>query len=206
MSDGRDLEDLDLVELELPGFMFWQQKFREATDHWTDEQVGCYLRLLMHQWRHGSIPGNERQRRRITDSYEESWPVVAKKFRDRGDGELVNDVLESERERAALAWIQRSNAGKASALAKARKRAERRRRSTAVATAESTAVKRTLPRPSDKKKEERSEKEDQRFEIATATDAHAREDAGKEAIRRHDEDDWMSDPRSRKIPEEVAGG
>lgn len=66
---------------DLPHFPFWVKDFQAATQDWTDEEVGAYLRLLMHQWNRGEIPNDRPRLNRICDSLERTWPTVGEKFK-----------------------------------------------------------------------------------------------------------------------------
>lgn len=58
----------------------YQRDLRASTAHWDDELFGAYVRLLMHQADHGSIPTDLRLVGRICTSARRSWPRLSEKF------------------------------------------------------------------------------------------------------------------------------
>lgn len=78
-----------------------------STRDWTDEEFGCYVRLLLEQWDKGKIPNphqnstknlpNDYQRlTRISTSVERNWELISTKFSE-VDGGLANEVMEDIR-------------------------------------------------------------------------------------------------------------
>ena len=78
-----------------------------STRDWTDEEFGCYVRLLLEQWDKGKIPTpyqkstknlpNDYQRLiRISTSIERNWQLISTKFIE-VDGGLINEVMEEIR-------------------------------------------------------------------------------------------------------------
>ena len=84
-----------------PYFPFYPGDFLMATGHWTNAEVGAYLRLLCHQWANGSVPADERRISNIVGvhgaDFIEMWSVVRAKFTADGEGRLVNPRLEKVR-------------------------------------------------------------------------------------------------------------
>lgn len=78
-------------------FKFYYRHFTLATSKWTDEKVGAYLRLLIHQYLEGSIPGNENDMKDIITSFKKSWPTVSKKFKKDVDGSFRNEFMSEVR-------------------------------------------------------------------------------------------------------------
>lgn len=83
-----------------------------STRDWTDEEFGCYVRLLLEQWDKGKIPSpyqkstknlpNDYQRlTRIATSVERNWELISTKFIET-DGGLVNEVMEDIRTKRLL--------------------------------------------------------------------------------------------------------
>jgi uncharacterized protein YdaU (DUF1376 family) len=68
-----------------------------STRDWTDEEFGCYMRLLMHQWAQGEIPKETQRLSRIVTSLGSSWVTVGKKFIETETG-MINEKLEKIRE------------------------------------------------------------------------------------------------------------
>lgn len=78
-----------------------------ATKTWTDEEFGCYVRLLLEQWDKGFIPNpyqkatknlpNDYQRLlRIATSVDKNWDVLSTKFKEGRNG-LYNENMEEIR-------------------------------------------------------------------------------------------------------------
>jgi uncharacterized protein YdaU (DUF1376 family) len=68
----------------------------------TLEEVGLYIRLLLHQWITGSVPSDPRRAASLAhiavETFEKLWPVVGQKFQAGPDGRLRNARLELVRE------------------------------------------------------------------------------------------------------------
>lgn len=79
------------------------------TTTWTDEEFGAYIRLLIHQWRDGSLPNDYQRLTRIATSLATTWPLLKSKF-ELSDGVLKNTAIEEIRQnRAKHKEKQRSN-------------------------------------------------------------------------------------------------
>jgi uncharacterized protein YdaU (DUF1376 family) len=76
-----------------PWFPLWVGDFLSGTVHLSDAEVGCYVRLLCHQWLKGSIPDEVERLQGITQSTPETIGMVVGEFFPGG----VNPRLESER-------------------------------------------------------------------------------------------------------------
>jgi uncharacterized protein YdaU (DUF1376 family) len=63
---------------------------------WSDEEFGCYIRLLMEQWRNGGIPIEPERIKRLITSFESSWPLLKSKFKEDA-GVLKNKRMEEIR-------------------------------------------------------------------------------------------------------------
>jgi uncharacterized protein YdaU (DUF1376 family) len=64
----------------------------------TDEELGCYMRLIIAQFnRGGKLPNDLKFLARYCDSLERSWPVVSEKFQPLPDGQIQNERMEIER-------------------------------------------------------------------------------------------------------------
>ena len=63
---------------------------------WTDEEFGCYMRLLMEQWDKGFIPKEPERIARLVTSFEKTWPILKDKFKEI-DGVLKNERMEEVR-------------------------------------------------------------------------------------------------------------
>jgi uncharacterized protein YdaU (DUF1376 family) len=98
-------------------FPFFWKDFMIATQGWTDEQVGAYLRLLIWAWDRDGLPTQEAEIQRLGQwkaaAWRRIWSVVGPKFEAR-DGRLVN-VRQEHIRRVVGA---RSDSAKASAEAR----------------------------------------------------------------------------------------
>lgn len=79
-----------------PSFSFYVNDFEGGTRHMTDEELGCYVRLLIAQFNRGFLPKNEVFLSRFCTSFSKSWPIVSEKFKEIGDNKLQNFRLEKE--------------------------------------------------------------------------------------------------------------
>ena len=83
-----------------------------STRDWSDEEFGCYMRLLMHQWAQGEIPKETQRLSRIVTSLDNSWDLVKTKFEETDTG-MVNLKLEEIRaERLSYLKKQQENGKK----------------------------------------------------------------------------------------------
>lgn len=80
-----------------PIFPLYYNDIDRSTRDWTDEEFGCFMRLLMHQWAQGEIPKETQRLSRIVTSMASSWVTVGKKFVETETG-LINERLEEIRE------------------------------------------------------------------------------------------------------------
>lgn len=78
-------------------FQFFVNDFEGGTTHMTDAEVGCYLRLLLAQFRRGHLPNDNNFLKRFSTSFEESWPMVKEKFNKNEDGTLYNEKMKNVR-------------------------------------------------------------------------------------------------------------
>lgn len=95
-----------------PIFPLYYNDIDRSTRDWTDEEFGCYMRLLMHQWDKGEIPKDPQRLSRIVTSLGSSWVTVGLKFVETGTG-LQNEKLEEIRaERNSFLKKQQENGKK----------------------------------------------------------------------------------------------
>lgn len=80
-----------------PIFPLYYNDIDRSTRDWTDEEFGCYMRLLMHQWAQGHIPKETQRLARIAPSVTQNWPLLKPKFAETETG-LQNLRLEEIRE------------------------------------------------------------------------------------------------------------
>lgn len=112
-----------------PSFPLYGADFRLATDHWSNAEVGAYLRLLIHQWEHGSIPSDQRRLARIVgesiEDFCDLWKTVGPKFAADESGVLRNTRLERVRDERTDFIRQKADAGRRSGEARRRQKNER---------------------------------------------------------------------------------
>ncbi len=69
-----------------------------STITWTDEEFGCYMRLLIEQWDKEYIPADLNRLKRVSDSVEKHWETLIKaKFPEISEGKLANLNMEEIR-------------------------------------------------------------------------------------------------------------
>lgn len=86
--------------LKPPAFQFYPDDFLGGTLHFTDAEVGLYIRLLSVQWSAGSLPDDDAE---LASYGKGGTPVhrVREKFQKGSDGRLRNERLEVERRKQA---------------------------------------------------------------------------------------------------------
>lgn len=94
-----------------PAFQFYTKDFITGTVHMTAEEVGAYIRLLCHQWEHGSIPDTEIRQLRVAGCKKQALEVVLEKFIKTEKG-IINKRLEESREQQMLYKQKQSENGK----------------------------------------------------------------------------------------------
>lgn len=95
-----------------PIFPLYYNDIDRSTRDWTDEEFGCYIRLLIHQWAQGEIPKDTRRLERIITSLANSWLTVGAKFIETETG-YINERLEEIRaDRLAFSRKQSENGKK----------------------------------------------------------------------------------------------
>ena len=80
-----------------PYLPLYYNDLRGATQDWTDEEFGAYVRLLIYQWDKGAIPKDMERLKKVADSLATSWLILANKFVEKRKGFLVNPVMENIR-------------------------------------------------------------------------------------------------------------
>lgn len=93
-----------------PIFPLYYNDIDRSTRDWTDEEFGCYMRLLMHQWAQGEIPKETQRLARIAPSVTHNWELLKAKFVETETG-LINERLEEIREQRKSFLKKQSNNG-----------------------------------------------------------------------------------------------
>lgn len=83
-----------------PVFPLYYNDITGSTLDWSDEEFGAYVRLLIHQWRQGSLPNDYQRLTRIATSLDINWHKLKVKF-PVVDGVLKNSYLEEIRDKKA---------------------------------------------------------------------------------------------------------
>jgi uncharacterized protein YdaU (DUF1376 family) len=92
-----------------PAFPFYAQDFLTGVMHFNMAERGIYITLLAYQWAHGKIP-KKRLGFILGYDWEQHWDIVRFKFIELDDDFIINERLESERDkRAAFKEKQRIN-------------------------------------------------------------------------------------------------
>jgi uncharacterized protein YdaU (DUF1376 family) len=85
-----------------PSFQFYPDDFLGGTQHFTASEAGGYIRLLCHQWKHGSIPADNMKRIATimgmsAASAKSAWATISDKFMQGEDGQWRNAKMERVR-------------------------------------------------------------------------------------------------------------
>lgn len=80
-----------------PAFLFYSQAWLEGTAEMTLEEKGMYIDLLANQHQKGSLPTEPKRLCKLArcgeDEFLKIWPDISFKFKQNGDGRLVNRRL-----------------------------------------------------------------------------------------------------------------
>lgn len=96
-----------------PAFQFYARDFADGTAHLLPEEVGVYMRLLIHQWSKGGVPTDPRRLKQITGSDEAVICAVLDEFFTICDGDQRrNKRLEAIRDEQAEYRESLSNRGR----------------------------------------------------------------------------------------------
>lgn len=96
----------------------WIGDYLADTMHLTGPEHGAYLLLLMHSWRTGPLPDDDRQLAAIARTDRSEWKAIGpivRAFFTKTDAGLVQKRLETERENAAGNAERRSEAARTAA-------------------------------------------------------------------------------------------
>ena len=95
--------------------------FLASTAEWEGEERALYLLLMGYQWSLESLPTDPRRVCKLVgfdpELFDRCWPVVSRKFVER-DGRLVNQRLETHREKSVQIAEKRAVAGAKGASAR----------------------------------------------------------------------------------------
>ena len=168
-----------------PAFPLYVRDFLVDTQHFTPEEVGCYIRLLATQWVQ-PLPSDIEDLARIAGmplrSFRRAWTrVLVEKFDPAGENVVANPRLEDVRREQEANRVRKSEAGHAGAEARwqSHQSEDGSRNATAPATAMAkpcpavavaVAVGTTLPPAGEMSEEERAIRDNLRPEYVTALD------------------------------------
>lgn len=79
-----------------PAFLFYYQDFLVGTDHFSNEEVGAYIRCLCHQAHKGKISHNHMSK---ICQRQDIQKTISEKFISDGNGNLFNERLSEEIEK-----------------------------------------------------------------------------------------------------------
>lgn len=79
-------------------FKFFYKKFVMSTQGWKDDEVGAYVRLLIHQFDKRGLPDDPNELSKLITSYKKNWPMLSRKFLKEEDGLLRNEFMKGVRE------------------------------------------------------------------------------------------------------------
>lgn len=89
-----------------PAFLFYTKDFQSGTQDMSCDEVGAYLRLLMHQHQNGFVPNDTERMMRICGVFNETqftkiWSRISDKFITNGDqmvNQKMSDLVEQRKE------------------------------------------------------------------------------------------------------------
>ena len=98
-------------------FPFESEKFFSDVADWTAEEVGVHIRLMCHQWKHGSIPIDARKVAQIagisTRKLKIIWPLnLERKYLKVDENRMANPKLQRTRSKVESMLKVKSEAGK----------------------------------------------------------------------------------------------
>lgn len=115
-----------ICEIKTPAFQFYPTDFLadENVVLMSNAELGCYIRLICHCWREGSIPSEVAKIARMcgenVQDMTELWPAIMKCFTSSLEetGRLIHPRLQKERLKQLEHRIERAEAGKKGAEAR----------------------------------------------------------------------------------------
>lgn len=90
-----------------PAFQLYVESFLLGTSAFSAEEVGGYMRLLLHQWDKGGLPDDDKKLVQLSGVSKKVLQVIKEKFKKGEDGLLRNLRLEKERKKQ-LDWKEKS--------------------------------------------------------------------------------------------------
>jgi uncharacterized protein YdaU (DUF1376 family) len=75
-------------------FPLYYKKLLTSTIGWKDDEFGAYVRLLIHQFDKGKLPGDFKELSLLCTSLKKNKNRVLKKFKETEDGHLINEVMD----------------------------------------------------------------------------------------------------------------
>lgn len=114
----------------LDWFPFYASDFVLGTATMSPAAVGCYIRLLCHEWECGPLSSDPKAIERIAPGSRRVWEEIAPKFVER-DGKLVNERLEDVRAESVEAHRKATEKASKAASASWGPKAQRTPRKTA---------------------------------------------------------------------------
>lgn len=93
-------------------FPLYYKQLLTSTIGWKDDEFGAYVRLLIHQFDKGSIPSDISELALLAPSIKKNKDRVLKKFKDNGNGELINEVMNEIYHDVQLKKAKNSDNGK----------------------------------------------------------------------------------------------
>lgn len=79
-------------------FPLYYQRLLASTMGWKDDEFGAYLKLLIYQFDHGSIPNDMELIGRIAETAKKNWTKISAKFILNEGGNYINLVMDGIRQ------------------------------------------------------------------------------------------------------------
>ena len=93
-----------------PSFSLYVNDFEGGTRHMTDEELGCYIRLLFAQFNREKLPNNPDFLRSFCTSFDKSWTIVSEKFEKIDGKEIAASAIiyseEIDKKKDSLAFYE----------------------------------------------------------------------------------------------------
>lgn len=98
MSENKEQKELEWMPV------YWD-RFLSATTHFDAAEIGGYMLLIAHQWKHGFIPSDLKQQKKIARvSSVHKMEVILTKFVQDGPGKMINIVCRDIRTKQIEKW------------------------------------------------------------------------------------------------------